>query len=173
MHQRSCWQGQQIHAVRADIFAEVAGAHRKTTGHQLFKQFTLQQMHLPQIGLTGIARHTRAMLHGHTRMGVTFHTQARNEFDNGLRQLAEIMVAAAVNRKHCGHAGSRHRVQLALTAATSLSAQASACAASRASTMTRTSGSVPLARINTLPLLPSSVLTASVSEASSLLPAQS
>ena len=68
---------------------------------------------------------------------------------------------------------SLRRGQDVLMAATSLSAQASACPASRASTITRTRGSVPLARISTRPLLPSSVFTASVSEASNLLPAQS
>ena len=85
--QLSAWrQVQQSQSAGADVFAEVRAANRKTLPGQLVEQFRMNQVHLPQVGLRRITRHTRAVLHRRAGMSVTRHTQAFEQ-DN-LRNLA-------------------------------------------------------------------------------------
>jgi hypothetical protein len=72
--------------------------------------------------------------------------------------VASVLVIGQSSRDAVGS----HRPQGNCAAATKRSAQALACAASRASTMTRNKGSVPLARIKIRPVVPNSASTASV-----------
>ena len=54
----------------------------------------MNQVHLPEVGLRGITRHARAVLHRHAHMSVTLDTKTGNEANAILRRLAEAVRAA-------------------------------------------------------------------------------
>lgn len=64
----------------------------------------MDEMHLTKIGLGGIARHTREVLHGDTVMRIAFDAKAPNETDRGFARFAECMSAASGDRLNtCCH----------------------------------------------------------------------
>jgi hypothetical protein len=69
-------QSQQIDAVGRDVLAHLPGCDGEAGFPQFVMQLGMDQMHLPHIGLGGVARHPRAVFDGRTEMRVAFDPEA-------------------------------------------------------------------------------------------------
>src|SRR5205085_5175473 len=97
-------------------------------------------MHLPQIRGTGIFRDARAMLDRDARVRVALDAQPGQQPDEGLGKLRKTVQVAGMHRADMRHAiGAWAQAAVSSVAARRL-AKASACCASRASTITRSTG---------------------------------
>ena len=76
-------QTEQVHAERRDVLAHLAGAHVEARRLKLIVQLGMNQMHLAQIGLARVARHSRAMPDGRSHVRVTLDSQPREQPDAG------------------------------------------------------------------------------------------
>jgi hypothetical protein len=95
---RADWQAQQVNAPRGDILPHLASAHGEPARPEFVVQFSMHEVHLPQIGLARIARHTRAMLHGCAHVRVTLHPQPHQQPDARFPWLYQGMGRTSVHR---------------------------------------------------------------------------
>jgi hypothetical protein len=63
-------QAQQIHALGGDILAHLAAGYIISCRAELLVEFGMDQMHLPQVGLAWITRHSGKVLYGLARVCV-------------------------------------------------------------------------------------------------------
>src|SRR5688572_2027379 len=81
----------------------------KAAGAQGVVQLGVDEMDLPQVGLSWVLLHPRAVLNSGSGMGITFNADALNQPNARLRGLAEGMGTAAVDRYDAGvHGGILH-----------------------------------------------------------------
>ena len=69
-------QGEQVHALGGDVLTELARQDGKALAPQFIKQFGVHQVNLAQVGLSRIARHTRAMLYRDATVGIALDAKA-------------------------------------------------------------------------------------------------
>jgi hypothetical protein len=93
-------QGEQIDAAGGDVLAHLSRGHGEARATQLVVQFGVKQVHLAQVGLTRVARHTRAMLDGPAEMGVSLHAEPCEQPDVLPIRLGQRVGRA---RPHGGH----------------------------------------------------------------------
>src|SRR6266404_4424375 len=103
MQPRAGWQGQQIDAGCGDVLAKLAGLNGKAFGAQLVEQFSVNQMHLTQIGLRRVLADARAVLHRLAHMAVAGDTQSPKQANAEARRLAEVMTGAKADRCDAAH----------------------------------------------------------------------
>ena len=95
---------QQVDASSRDVFAHLTGTNVKATGQQLVEKLGVHQVHLAQVWLGRIARHTREVLDRATMVRVTLDTQAGQQANARLIGLTEAMRDARAYR----HNDTRH-----------------------------------------------------------------
>jgi hypothetical protein len=71
---------------------------REAPSVQFLQQLVLEQVHLPEVRLRRVARHTRPMLHGDTGVRVAFDAEPFDEGEARFGVLAEGMRGRAAQR---------------------------------------------------------------------------
>src|ERR1017187_4378966 len=93
-------QREQGDAAGGDVLAHVARRYGEPGGTQLVVQLSVDQMDLAQVGLAGVARYPRSVLHCAALMRVAFHSEALDQPDHRARLLAEGMRRVAADGRH-------------------------------------------------------------------------
>jgi hypothetical protein len=96
-------KGEQVDAPCCDVLAQLPRLNLVAGYCHFVEQLRMDQMHLSQVGLRGIARNPREVLNGCPSMGIALDSPSRNQDDllDGL--FAELVVGAAA---HCDNHGS-------------------------------------------------------------------
>jgi hypothetical protein len=89
-------QCRQVDAARGQVLAQVAGEHPEAFRLEFVEQLAMDQVHLAQVGASGVAALVVAVLHRCAAMRVAFHAQAGQQPDAELRGLAEPVHRAQV-----------------------------------------------------------------------------
>ncbi len=93
-------QPEEIDATRGDVLAHLPCRHDETRGTQLVVQLSVEQVHLPQVGLARIPRHARAMLDRMPHVRVALDTQPGQKPNAFPIRLAHRVCRAAAHRSH-------------------------------------------------------------------------
>ena len=72
-------------------------------GRQGVQQLLVQQMHLPQVGLSRVAGHAGAVLDGDVKMRIALHTQPRQQSDARLRRFGKDMPGGEMHGDYFAH----------------------------------------------------------------------
>lgn len=79
-----------------DVLSQVSWPNPMTDSGECRKQFAADEVNLAKVGLVGIDSYSRTVLNERSRMGVPFHTDARDQFESLDRLLREVMPLAEV-----------------------------------------------------------------------------
>ena len=82
-------QGEEIDASGGDVLAHRARLNLEARVAQFIEQFSVQQMHLPQVRCRRVTRDARAVFHRRARMRVALDAKPGDEANNELVRLAE------------------------------------------------------------------------------------
>jgi hypothetical protein len=80
---------QQVNATRRHVLAHLTSRNPVARCRDFIEELGMDQVHLSEVGLGGIARDSGEMLDGHARMGVTLNTPASDQpdlVDDGLTE---------------------------------------------------------------------------------------
>ena len=84
---RPCGEGEEVEAAGGDVLAHFAVRHAETAHAELLVQLRMDEVDLAEVGLRGVARDARAVLHLLARVSVAFDAKPGQEgdaFDRGL-----------------------------------------------------------------------------------------
>ena len=86
---RSCGKLEEVHTASCDVLSHMPGRDRKTSGLELREQLFVQQVDLPQVGLTWILRDARAVLHSLAAVGIAANAVTLDQFNLARSVLGE------------------------------------------------------------------------------------
>jgi hypothetical protein len=95
---RATRQRKQVDSARSDILAKQSGTDLKPFQTKFAKQLFMDQVYLPQIRFTRIARNPGSVFNGHTKVSVALNTQSDQKTNRFSNRLAEIMFCVAAHR---------------------------------------------------------------------------
>lgn len=99
---RARWQAEQLQTARGDVLAEGAWGNDVTFGTELVVELGVDQMHLPEIGLSRIGCDSRPVLHSGAEVGIAGYAQAGDERNLLGCRLAEPMCRTRMNGGYPG-----------------------------------------------------------------------
>jgi len=90
----------QIDLARGYILSHIAWPDVETAGGEFVVQFGVDEVNLPEIGLRGIARDARKMLHRRPAMRIVLDALPRKQANAGDRGFTEFVDGASRDRRY-------------------------------------------------------------------------
>jgi hypothetical protein len=108
VEQRAFGKGEQVDAPCCDVLAQLPRCNLVAGCCHFVEQLRMDQMHLSQVGLRGIARNPREVLNGCPCMGIALDAPSRNQDDLVDGLFAEWVVGVAADCDNDGSVLSYH-----------------------------------------------------------------
>ena len=93
-------QSKQVEPARSHVLAHITSRNREAARTKLVMKLRMDEVHLTQIGLAGIARDPRAVLDGAPQMGIALNAKPGDQPDALTRGLAEGMLRSTAHRRN-------------------------------------------------------------------------
>jgi hypothetical protein len=106
LQQSPGWKGKQIQTAGEDVLTKITRPKYVAQRPRLIEELGVDEMDLTQVGLVGVAPHTRAMSDKRPGVGVPSYSEVGDQRDGLHWHLAESVGRIAADRNHTGR---RHR----------------------------------------------------------------